>query len=84
MSSLVRFTTTSKDTGLIINPVQDQNAAIIMTANHKASGLLLLFYIRIETLPANLTKYVFRLELGDPYTLDVVMGPIQIGKGDLL
>ena len=50
MSSLVCFTTTSKDTGLIINPVHDQNAAIIMTANQTTSGLLL-FYIRIETLP---------------------------------
>jgi hypothetical protein len=47
---LVWLSTTSSDAGLIINPVRDQNAVIVMTENHTASGLLLLFYIRIETL----------------------------------
>ncbi|MBP8624919.1 MAG: hypothetical protein KBI12_08835, partial [Methanothrix sp.] len=41
----------SLDTGLIINPADDQNAPIGIVAYYTSPGLLLLFYIKIETLP---------------------------------
>jgi hypothetical protein len=39
------------DTGPIINIADDQNAVTIKSASYTSSGLLLLFYIIIETLP---------------------------------
>jgi len=39
------------DTGLIINHANDRIAVINIMANYASSGLLLLFYIKIETLP---------------------------------
>ncbi|MBP8623315.1 MAG: hypothetical protein KBI12_00515, partial [Methanothrix sp.] len=49
----------SLDTGLIINPADDQNAPIGIVAYYTSPGLLLLFYIKIETLP--LIKVHYRL-----------------------
>jgi len=45
------FDNSSLDTGLIINPADDQNAPIGIVAYYTSPGLLLLFYIKIETLP---------------------------------
>jgi len=40
------------DIGPIINIADDQNAVTIKSASYTSSGLLLLFYIIIETLPS--------------------------------
>lgn len=39
------------DTGPLMNLADDLNAVIIMVASCTSQGLLLLFYINIETLP---------------------------------
>jgi predicted extracellular nuclease len=58
------------DTGPIINLADDQNAAIIMVASFASQGLLLLFYIMIETLPFK------SVSVGNPRSnVSIISGP---------
>jgi len=63
------FDNSSLDTGLIINPADDQNAPIGIVAYYTSPGLLLLFYIKIETLPKNLEQRTYNDALNNGSSL---------------